>query len=75
MFHVLEYFNNKTNGVFFEAGAWDGEDMSNTLYLEVKSVFKTLLQHSFVDKAQLDWLAGRSKLYCLQKTFIKEEKV
>ena len=32
---VVDYFKNKTNGFFIEAGAWDGEDLSNTLYLEV----------------------------------------
>ena len=32
---VLKYFNNKKNGIFVEAGAWNGEYLSNTLYLEV----------------------------------------
>lgn len=31
---ALDYFKNKTNGVFVEAGAWDGEQYSNTLLLE-----------------------------------------
>ena len=34
---VIQYFNGKTNGVFVEAGAWDGEYLSNTLFLEVSS--------------------------------------
>ena len=32
---VLKYFDNKKNGIFVEAGAWNGEYLSNTLYLEV----------------------------------------
>ncbi|CAG0923092.1 unnamed protein product [Notodromas monacha] len=33
--HVIpKYFPNVTNGVFFEAGALDGETLSTTLYLE-----------------------------------------
>ena len=28
----------KRNGFFIEAGAWDGEQLSNTLYLEVSSL-------------------------------------
>ena len=34
---VIQYFNGKRNGVFVEAGAWDGEYLSNTLFLEVSS--------------------------------------
>ena len=30
-----KYFNNKKKGFFIEAGAWDGEDLSNTIYMEV----------------------------------------
>ncbi|CAG0922265.1 unnamed protein product [Notodromas monacha] len=31
---LQQYFKNKTGGTFVEAGAFDGEEMSNTLYLE-----------------------------------------
>jgi len=31
---VLDVVPNKENGFFIEAGAWDGEQLSNTLYLE-----------------------------------------
>ena len=34
---ILKYFNGKKNGVFVEAGAWNGEYLSNTLYLEVQN--------------------------------------
>ena len=34
---ILEYFGGKTGGVFIEAGAWDGEYLSNTLFLEVRA--------------------------------------
>ena len=32
---VIDYFGNKTNGVFIEASALDGEEYSYTLFLEV----------------------------------------
>ena len=41
--HVIEYFKMKQNGVFVEAGAWDGEYLSNTLYLEAKYNWTGLL--------------------------------
>lgn len=37
---VLKYFNNKKNGIFVEAGAWNGEYLSNTLYLEVFEIIQ-----------------------------------
>lgn len=40
---VIEYFKMKKNGVFVEAGAWDGEYLSNTLYLEAKYNWTGLL--------------------------------
>ena len=39
---IIKYFNGKKNGVFVEAGAWNGEYLSNTLYLEVwNNVYQT----------------------------------
>ena len=32
---VINYFKGKRNGIFVEAGAFNGEYLSNTLYLEV----------------------------------------
>jgi len=40
---VVEYFKNKTNGFFIEAGAWDGEHLSNTLFLEKELSWTGLL--------------------------------
>ena len=40
---VIEYFKMKPNGMFVEAGAWDGEYLSNTLYLEAKYNWTGLL--------------------------------
>jgi len=40
---ILKYFNNKRNGLFLEAGAWDGEDLSNTIYLETVMGWSGLL--------------------------------
>ncbi|XP_023336634.1 protein Star [Eurytemora carolleeae] len=34
--HVVSYFKNKKGGFFLEAGAFDGEYLSNTLYLEAQ---------------------------------------
>jgi len=31
---VLDYFNNKRNGIFIDIGAYDGVSLSNTYYLE-----------------------------------------
>ena len=32
---VIKYFKGKSHGIFVEAGAFNGEYLSNTLYLEV----------------------------------------
>lgn len=40
---ILKYFNNKKKGFFIEAGAWDGEDLSNTIYMETQMEWTGLL--------------------------------
>lgn len=40
---ILKHFNNKTNGFFIEAGAWDGETLSNTIFLETQLGWSGLL--------------------------------
>jgi len=40
---ILKHFNNKKNGFFIEAGAWDGEHLSNTIYLETQLGWSGLL--------------------------------
>ena len=40
---IVDYFKGKKNGVFIEAGAWNGEDLSNTLKLEVEYGWSGLL--------------------------------
>jgi len=40
---ILKYFNNKKNGFFIEAGAWDGEDLSNTIFMETQMDWTGLL--------------------------------
>merc|ERR1711970_280298 len=40
---LLKLFNNKENGFFIEAGAYDGEHISNTLYLETQLGWTGLL--------------------------------
>lgn len=40
---ILKYFNNKKKGFFIEAGAWDGEDLSNTIYMETQLAWTGLL--------------------------------
>jgi len=40
---ILQYFDGKTGGVFIEAGAWDGEYISNTLFLEANASWTGLL--------------------------------
>ena len=37
------------NGFFIEAGAWDGEQLSNTLYLEVLFIAYVFEEDSFLD--------------------------
>ena len=37
------------NGFFIEAGAWDGEQLSNTLYLEVLFIAYMFEEDSFLD--------------------------
>lgn len=40
---VLEYFEGKSHGIFVEAGAFNGEYLSNTLYLEANHSWTGLL--------------------------------
>ena len=40
---VLDYFKGKSHGVFVEAGAFNGEYLSNTLYLETNYTWTGLL--------------------------------
>jgi len=40
---VVDYYAGKRAGVFVEAGAWDGEYLSNTLYLETNYTWTGLL--------------------------------
>lgn len=40
---ILQHFNNKKNGFFIEAGAWDGEQLSNTIFLETQLGWTGLL--------------------------------
>ncbi|CAG0920921.1 unnamed protein product, partial [Notodromas monacha] len=47
---LQQYFNGKVGGTFFEAGAYDGEDMSNTLYQEVFFNWTGLLVEASPDR-------------------------
>jgi len=40
---ILNHLNNKRDGFFIEAGAWDGEVLSNSLHLETHFGWKGLL--------------------------------
>merc|ERR1719225_1384792 len=40
---ILQIMKNKRNGFFIEAGAWNGEDLSNTIFLETQLGWTGLL--------------------------------
>lgn len=56
---ILEHFNNKRDGFFIEAGAWDGEHLSNTIYLETQLGWKGLLVEP--NKAVFDILVTKKR--------------
>ena len=59
---VIRYFKGKSHGIFVEAGAFNGEYLSNTLYLEVNYNIRRAKIHNKMlkGKSQLDWAAGRT---------------
>eukprot|EP00092_Neocalanus_flemingeri_P073101 GFUD01090139.1.p1 GENE.GFUD01090139.1~~GFUD01090139.1.p1 ORF type:complete len:291 (-),score=83.39 GFUD01090139.1:16-888(-) len=57
--HILQHYNNKKNGFFIEAGAWDGEQLSNTLYLETQLGWTGLLVEP--NKQVFDILVGKKR--------------
>jgi len=56
---ILDHFKNKRNGFFIEAGAWDGEQLSNTLYLETELGWEGLLVEP--NKPIYDILVGKQR--------------
>jgi len=40
---ILKHFKNKRSGFFIEAGAWDGEQLSNTIFMETQLGWTGLL--------------------------------
>jgi len=56
---IYDYFNGKKNGFFVEAGAFDGEYLSNTLLLEVNSSWTGLLVEP--NKAAHSLLVSRNR--------------
>jgi len=50
---ILQHFNNKENGFFIEAGGYDGERLSNTLYLETQLGWTGLLVEANTEIFQL----------------------
>jgi len=56
---ILKHFENKSNGFFIEAGAWDGEQLSNTLYLETQLGWEGLLVEP--NKPIYDILVGKER--------------
>ena len=43
---VIKYFKGKSHGIFVEAGAFNGEYLSNTLYLEVMNNARKIFEDS-----------------------------
>ena len=73
---VIRYFKGKSHGIFVEAGAFNGEYLSNTLYLEVNYNVRRAKIHNKMlkGKSQLDWAAGRTELGCFQGSCEEKSK-
>jgi len=56
---ILKHFNDKRNGFFIEAGAWDGEQLSNTIYMETELGWNGLLVEP--NKGIFDVLVGKKR--------------
>jgi len=56
---ILKHYDNKKNGFFIEAGAWDGEALSNTIHLETTLGWTGLLVEP--NKAIFDILVAKER--------------